>query len=405
MSALEGKRALLGVSAGIAAYKAAELTRLLKKRGVDVRVIMTANAAHFVAPLTFQALSGHPVGLDPWDPASEWGMAHIDMARAADFFLVAPATADVIARLAAGMANDLLTTTALATPAPLWVAPSMNPNMLAHPATQANLDTLRARGVRVLEAGVGETACGDVGPGRLPEPAEIVEALEAHFARARDMEGLRVLVTAGPTREHLDPVRFLSNPSSGRMGFAVAEAAAGRGAGIILIAGPTELPAPAGVERVDVTSADEMAAAALDRFPEVDLVVATAAVSDYAPVEAAPQKLKKDAAEIVLRLQKTPDALAEMGRRREGQTLVGVAAETEEGVVNAERKLREKCLDLIVLNDVTQPGAGFAGTTNRAILIDARGRREDLPLMSKRELADLILDRAVALRGAAARSR
>jgi phosphopantothenoylcysteine decarboxylase/phosphopantothenate--cysteine ligase len=394
---LPRKRVLLGVSGGIAAYKAADLTRRLVQGGLDVRVILTPNAARFVAPLTFQALSGHPVAIDPWEN-SEWGMGHIDRAREADLFLVAPATADALARLAAGMADDLLTTTALATQAPLWVAPSMNPNMYAHPATQANLKTLRERGVRVLDPGVGEMACGDVGAGRLPEPERIAEEVFRFFSRNRDMDGMRVLVTAGPTREYVDPVRFLSNPSTGRMGFAVAEAAAARGARVVLIAGPTELPAPPQVERANVESAEEMAEAALSRFSDADLAIATAAVSDYAPAEIAPHKLKKDSDALILRLKRTPDVLAEMGKRkRNGQVLVGFAVETEDLEANAVRKLRNKNLDFIVLNDITQPGAGFAVETNRAVILDREGAREEIPLMSKRALADLILDRAASL--------
>jgi phosphopantothenoylcysteine decarboxylase/phosphopantothenate--cysteine ligase len=387
---------LLGVGGGIAAYKAAELVRALVKRGYEVRVVMTPNAARFVAPLTFQALSGHPVGVDPWDPSSEWGMAHIDRAREADLLLVAPATADLLARLAAGMADDLLTTAALATDAPVWVAPSMNPKMLAHPATQANLRTLQERGVRVLGSGVGEMACGDVGPGRLPEPDQIADAVVRFFSRTRDMEEMKVLVTAGPTREYLDPVRYLSNPSTGKMGFALAEAAAERGARVTLVTGPTGLPTPAGVERVDVVSAGEMADAALSRFVGADLIIASAAVSDYTPAERADQKIKKGGEEMTLRLKKTPDALAEMGKRRgDDQILVGFAAETEEAEANALKKLREKRLHLIVLNDVTQPGAGFAHDTNRAVLLDTNGRREDTSFISHRALADLILDSAL----------
>ncbi|MBW3624910.1 MAG: bifunctional phosphopantothenoylcysteine decarboxylase/phosphopantothenate--cysteine ligase CoaBC [Armatimonadetes bacterium] len=388
---------LLGVSGGIAAYKAAELVRLLIRRGYEVHVVMTANATRFVAPLTFQALSGHPVGVDPWDPHSEWGMAHIDRAREADLFLIAPATADLLARLAAGVADDLLTTAALATDAPVWVSPSMNPKMLAHPATRANLHTLRERGLRVLESGVGEMACGDVGPGRLPEPEQIADAVDRHFSQGKDMAGLRVLVTAGPTREYLDPVRFLSNPSTGRMGFALAEAAAERGARVTLLTGVSALPTPPGVERVEIESAEDLGREMLARFPETDFVIASAAVSDYTPAERAPNKIKKKSDELVLRLKKVPDALAELGKRKkEGQVLVGFAAETEDTEANALKKLREKNLDLIVLNDILQPGAGFAVETNRVTLLDAKGGREELPLMPKRALADLILDRASA---------
>jgi phosphopantothenoylcysteine decarboxylase/phosphopantothenate--cysteine ligase len=389
---------LLGISGGIAAYKAAEIVRGLKKAGLDVRVVMTENAARFVAPLTFQALSGHAVGINLWDD-SEWGMGHIDRAREADLFLIAPATADVLARLAAGMADDLLTTAVLATDAPLWVAPSMNPAMFAHPATQANLRTLQDRGARILEPGVGEMACGDVGPGRLPEPSDIIAAVLNHFSKTKDMEGLRVLVTAGPTREFVDPVRFISNPSTGKMGFALAEAAAERGASVVLVSGPSDLPNPPGVERVNVVSVFEMRDAALPRFPETDLVIAAAAVSDYTLVERAPQKLKKSSDEMILRLKKTPDFLVEMGQqKRKDQLLVGFAAETEDHEANALKKLRAKNLDMIVLNDLTQPGAGFAGDTNRVLILDVYGGRVEFPLMSKREVANHILNQVQHLR-------
>ncbi len=395
MNSPASKSILLGVCGGIAAYKAAELTRALIRRGFETRVVMTANATRFVTPLTFQALSGHPVGTDPWDEQAEGAMAHIEVARTADLFLIAPATAHTLARLAAGMADDLLTAAALATRAPVWVAPAMNPQMLAHPATQANLRTLESRGVRVLQSGEGEMACGDVGRGRLPEPDDLANAVAAHFARRKDLIGTRVLVTAGPTREHFDPVRYLSNPSTGRMGFALAAMAAERGATVCLIAGPSELPTPHGVERIDVVSADEMAQAALARYPDADLVIAAAAVSDYAPLERSEHKMKKGDDDLTLRLRRTPDILAEMGaRRREGQVLVGFAAETDDAEVHAQEKLQRKKLDLIVLNRLNEPGAGFAGETNAATLFDRRGTRVDMPLTSKRAMSDLILDHA-----------
>ena len=389
-----GSRVLLGVGAGIAAYKSVDLVRRLKERGADVRVVMTEAAAAFVAPLTFQAVSGHPVRTTLLDPGAEAGMGHIELARWADCLLIAPATADVMARLAAGLANDLLTTVALACEAPPVIAPAMNQAMWRHPATQANLETLHARGVRVLGPGVGEQACGDQGPGRMLEPLEIAEAL---FPLApRPLAGVRVLLTAGPTREPLDPVRFLGNRSSGRMGFALAEALEALGARVTLVAGPTSLPAPSVAERVDVETALDMHGAVMARATDCDLFVATAAVADYRPIDPAENKIKKDADELTLRLVRNPDILAEVAALPRPPFTVGFAAETDRVEEYARDKLTRKGLDMIAANHVGGAQGGFERAENALTVIWRDGRRE-LPMMDKtrlaRELAQLIAER------------
>lgn len=387
-------RLLLGVSAGIAAYKSVDLVRRLKERGAEVRVVMTEAAAAFVAPLTFQAVSGHPVRTTLLDPGAEAGMGHIELARWADCLLIAPATADVMARLAAGLANDLLTTVALACEKPLFIAPAMNQAMWRHPATQQNLETLRARGVRVLGPGVGEQACGDQGPGRMLEPLEIAEAL---FPPApRSLTGVRVLLTAGPTREPLDPVRFLGNRSSGRMGFALAEALEALGARVTLIAGPTALPAPRVAERIDVEAALEMHGAVMARAADCDLFVATAAVADYRPVEPAESKIKKNADALTLRLVRNPDILAEVAALPQPPFTVGFAAETDRVEEYARDKLTRKKLDMIAANQVGGAQGGFERAENALTVIWRDGQRE-LPMMDKtrlaHELARLIAER------------
>lgn len=389
-----GSRVLLGVGAGIAAYKSVDLVRRLKERGADVRVVMTEAAAAFVAPLTFQSVSGHPVRTTLLDPGAEAGMGHIELARWADCLLIAPATADVMARLAAGLANDLLTTVALACEAPPVIAPAMNQAMWRHPATQANLETLRARGVRVLGPGVGEQACGDLGPGRMLEPLEIAEAL---FPLApRPLAGVRVLLTAGPTREPLDPVRFLGNRSSGRMGFALAEALEALGARVTLVAGPTSLPAPSVAERVDVETALDMHGAVMARATDCDLFVATAAVADYRPIDPAENKIKKDADELTLRLVRNPDILAEVAALPQPPFTVGFAAETDRVEEYARDKLNRKGLNMIAANHVGGAQGGFERAENALTVIWRDGRRE-LPMMDKtrlaRELAQLIAER------------
>jgi phosphopantothenoylcysteine decarboxylase/phosphopantothenate--cysteine ligase len=416
-----GRRVLLGVGGGIAAYKAAEVARLLVKAGAKVRCAMTPAAARFVGPITFQALTGQPVACDLWDAAQELTAGHVALADFCEVAIVAPATADLLARLRAGMADDVLAAALLAIPPRRWLlAPAMNEKMWASPAVAENLAVLRGRGARVVGPGVGEMAeRSHSGPGRLSEPAEIVQAafealraLDAEGAaasvipaRARDLDGLPVLITAGPTREALDPVRYLSNPSTGRMGFALAEAVRDRGARVLLIAGPTELAPPAGVEVVRITSALELEAAVSARAHQMRAVVMAAAVSDQRPAERSPQKVKKQEGEELLRLVRTPDVLAGLGARFGGQPLaarpllVGFAAETERVEEHAREKLARKRCDLIVANDVSAEGAGFAASGNAVVIFGSDGSRSE-HAGSKREVADAIWDAALArLRG------
>jgi phosphopantothenoylcysteine decarboxylase/phosphopantothenate--cysteine ligase len=392
---------VLGVTGCIAAYKACEVLRELQRRGADVRVVMTAHAREFVGALTFEALSGHPVLTDPFarDGAAE--MPHIHWAQKSDLLLVAPATANILGKLAHGIADDALSTLYLAATVPVVVAPAMNVEMWRHPAVTANLAALRARGVRVVEPGVGYLACGSIGEGRLAEVEEIVAAALAALEQRRDLAGRSVLVTAGPTREAMDPVRFISNPSSGHMGVSLAEAARDRGARTVLISGPTALEDPEGIEVVRVVSAEEMASAVTRRAAGVDVVVMAAAVCDQRPARRLDSKVKKDALPGSLELVATPDILKSLGQAKGQRLLVGFAAETEEVVANARRKLAEKHLDLIVANQVGD-GLGFASETNAATLIDAQGGALEVPRVSKRELAEKIWDRVVELLGKAA---
>jgi phosphopantothenoylcysteine decarboxylase/phosphopantothenate--cysteine ligase len=413
---LEGRRAVLGVGGGIAAYKAAEIVRLLAKPpeeggegAAEVRVVMTEAATRFVTPLTFQTLSGHPVGTTLWDLTAESEIGHVALAQRADLVVVAPATADLIGRYAGGLADDLLTTVLLATTAPVAVAPAMNPAMWRHPAVEANVAVLRQRGVAVIDPVEGPLASRAevaAGPGRMAEPAAVVEALGDLLA-PKDLAGLPVLVTAGPTREALDPVRFLTNRSSGRMGCAIARAARRRGARVTLVAGPLEVPEPGGVEVVRVETAAEMAEAVLGRAADAAVVVMAAAVADYRPVRPEAQKVKKQAGQEgwQVELVRNLDILAELGRRRrEGQgagrrgpVLVGFAAETADLVHHAREKLVAKGADLIVANDVTAPGSGFGAETNQVVLVSGAGGGagglDVRPLLPKSEVADAILDR------------
>jgi phosphopantothenoylcysteine decarboxylase / phosphopantothenate---cysteine ligase len=387
-------RVLLGVGAGIAVYKSVDLVRRLRERGADVRVIMTAAATAFVAPLTFQAVSGHPVRTTLLDPGAEAGMDHIELARWADCLLIAPATADLMARLAAGLANDLLTTVVLACEAPLFIAPAMNQAMWRHPATQANLETLRARGVGVLGPGVGEQACGDLGPGRMLEPLEIAEALFPQVPRP--LAGVRVLLTAGPTREPLDPVRYLGNRSSGRMGYALATALSDLGARVTLVSGPTALPSPSVAASIRVETALDMHGAVMARAADCDVFVATAAVADYRPAAPAESKIKKNADELTLRLVRNPDILAEVAALASPPFTVGFAAETDQVEEYARDKLNRKGLNMIAANQVGGERGGFERAENALTVIWRNGRRE-LPMMDKtrlaRELAQLIAER------------
>ena len=394
---LKDKHIALGVTGGIAAYKACDLVSRLVKQGAQVRVVLTEHACRFVPPLTFETLSGNPAYTDTFAPRAE--MEHISLAKWADAFVVAPATANCLAKLANGIADDLLSTAALAMTAPLLIAPAMNANMWRHPATRANLQTLIARGARTVGPGTGRLACGDDDVGRMAEPAEIVEALDALMNPRRDFEGRRVLVTAGPTVERIDPVRYITNRSSGKMGYALAEAARDRGAEVVLVSGPVALAAPAGVQRVSVESSADLCQAVLARGEWADIVIQAAAPADFRPVAVAESKIKKTGAGMKLELENTTDIAAELGRRkRPGQVLVGFAAETDDVLANAREKLARKNCDMIVANDVSRSDAGFGVDTNAVTLITADGARE-LPLMRKREAADGILDGVAALMG------
>ncbi len=393
---------LLGVTGCIAAYKACEILRGLQRRGASVRVAMTEHATRFVGPLTLETLAGHPVYLDPFAPGAGAAMPHVRWTMEADLLLVAPATANCLAKMAHGIADDGLSTLFLATRAPVVVAPAMNVEMWHNPAVVANVALLRSRGVTVVEPASGYLACGTEGEGRLAEPDEIVDVALARLRGRADLTGLTVLITAGPTREALDPVRFLSNRSSGRMGVRLAEAARDRGARVVLVAGPLAIAAPWGVEQVSVVSAEEMAEVVTRRAKEADVVVMAAAVCDQRPVSRAAAKLMKDALPNPLALETTPDIAAHLGATRTpGQyLLVGFAAETDDLLENARRKLVAKQLDLIVANDVRGAATGMEVEDNAAQLIDAAGRVEEVPRMSKRELAERIWDRIVALRTA-----
>jgi phosphopantothenoylcysteine decarboxylase/phosphopantothenate--cysteine ligase len=391
---LTGKVVVLGVTGGIAAYKSAELVRLLVREGASVHVVMTRSAREFVAPLTFQTLSMNPVHCDLFNLIEEQEIGHISLADRADLFVIAPATANVVGKLACGIADDLLTTTVMATRAPVLLAPAMNVNMYRNPIYQENAEKLLRHGYLFVEPARGMLACGWEGEGRLQDPAVICEEVISALAR-KDLRGEKVLVTAGPTREELDPIRYISNHSSGRMGYAIARAARRRGAEIVLVAGPVCLEPPCGVETVHVTSAGEMREAALGAFADATIVVKAAAVADYRPEGRAAAKIKKREASLNLKLVKNPDILAEMGLAKGDRYLVGFAAETVALEENAAKKLAAKNLDMVVANDVSQEGAGFGAETNIVKILCSDGSVEDLPLMAKERLADAILDRVV----------
>ncbi|RLB14895.1 MAG: bifunctional phosphopantothenoylcysteine decarboxylase/phosphopantothenate--cysteine ligase CoaBC [Deltaproteobacteria bacterium] len=395
---MKGKRIVIGVSGGIAAYKAAELVRLLVREEALVQVAMTANAARFVSPLTFGALSGNRVVSHMFDEAAG-AMDHISWGQDSDLIIIAPATANVIAKIAHGIADDFLTTMTLAATARILVCPAMNTRMYENQATQENLAVLQRRGIFVMEPGAGQLACREEGPGRLPEPAEIVD--EARWIVSKqDLAGLQVLVTAGATHEPMDPVRYISNRSTGKMGYAVATMARTRGASVKLVTGPTSLPVPRGVEAERVTTAVEMREAVVKHFAASDIVVMAAAVSDYRPHATKDQKIKKGPEIQTLELVKNPDILAELGtlKGKRNCVLVGFAAETEDLLANAEKKLRDKNLDMIVANDVSREDAGFAVDTNEVKILFRDGKVESPPLMKKEEVADLVLDQAKTLR-------
>jgi len=389
----------LGVSGGIACYKSAEIVRRLQDRGVDVTVLMTKGATQFVTPLTFRALSGNKVYVDIFEGQRsgsdfEGAFDHILVAQSTDLFLVAPATADCIAKLANGVADDFLTTFHLAVTAPIVIAPAMNTRMWQHPSVQANLKTLVGRGVHIIDPEVGQMACKTYGPGRLAPVEQIVDGVMTILNRAHDLEGRKVLVTAGPTVEDIDPIRFITNRSSGKMGYAIAHAARNRGAEVVLVSGPADLEFP---NTIRVRTTEEMRRAVLDNSSVADVVIKAAAPLDYKPKSVASQKIKKKSADLVLDLEPTADILKELGSRKNGTVLVGFAAETEDHVKHGLEKLKSKNLDLIVVNPVSGPDSAFDSDMNHATIIDKSGKTEEIPLVSKSVMADKILDRVVQL--------
>ena len=390
---------VLGVTGGIAAYKAGELLRLLQKRGMDVYVVMTKHACQFVAPLTFETLSGHPVAVDTFERPATWEVEHIALAKRADLFLIAPATANIIGKMACGIADDMLSTTVMATKAPVMIAPAMNTGMWENPATQQNIATLVSRGVHVVTPATGHLACGDSGAGKLEDVSVIAERAIAILEKKKDMLGLRVMVTAGPTREALDPVRYISNRSSGKMGYAIARAAMERGAEVTLLTGPVAIQPPQGVRVIPFMTTQDLLERALENVSGQDIIIQSAAPADYRAKEIAPQKIKKQGGtDMIIELAENPDVAATLGKnKRADQTFVGFAAETNDVLAHAKGKLEKKNLDMIVANDVTAPGAGFDVNTNIVTLIT----KEDmlsLPLMSKDDVADQILSGVLKLR-------
>ena len=391
MQRLTNRQILLGITGGIAAYKCAELTRLLKGAGADVQIVMTPAATEFITPLTMQALSGNPVHLHLLDPEAEAGMGHIELAKWADMVLIAPASADFMARMDSGQGNDLLTTLCLATEAPIVLAPAMNQAMWRNQQTQKNAASLQSKGIRLLGPGVGEQACGDNGPGRMLEPLDIAEQTAALFDR-KLLSGKQVFITAGPTREALDPVRYISNHSSGKMGYALAEAAVDAGAQVTLISGPVNLPAPLRCKRVLVQSAEDMLAASLQNIDQCDIFIASAAVADYRPVSVAEHKMKKGNEEIMeLHLVKNPDIVASVAAQPDKPYTVGFAAETRDVINYAQGKLERKNLDLIIANDVSRSDIGFNSDDN-AVTVVSHNEVKQLPLCSKRQLAGKLID-------------
>ncbi len=384
---LTKRKILVGVSGGIAAYKAAEVISRLRKLHAQVHVVMTKSATEFITPLTLQSLSSNPVYVDLFDAPKRWNIEHIALAEHVDAVIIAPATANVLAKMAIGLADDFLSTVLLATRAPIFVAPAMNHAMYHHPATQTNLALLKDRGIHVIGPDTGFQACGTDGEGRMSEPVKIIESLAGFFAGSDCLKGKKALVTAGGTQEPLDPVRYLGNRSSGRMGYAIAQALQEAGAETILVSAPTDLPTPHGVKRISVQTAQEMYHVVLELFLEMDVVIKAAAVADYRPAYEAEQKIKKTGAGYTLELVPNPDILAELGRKKTSQVLIGFAAETENLLANAQDKLQKKNVNLLVANDITKPGAGFGSATNIVSFLFPDGRKIDLPQMSKLEVA------------------
>jgi phosphopantothenoylcysteine decarboxylase/phosphopantothenate--cysteine ligase len=399
---LKGKKIVLGVTGGIAAYKAAELVRELVRAGAKVHVVMTQSAQAFVTPLTFQTLSGNPAITGLFNLIEESEIGHISLADRAEVLVIAPATANIIGKIAAGIADDMLTTIVMATKAPVLLAPAMNVHMWENAICQENIQKLRSRGYHFIDPESGELACGYEGTGRLAEVSAIVEEIRTILS-PKDLAQETVLITAGPTEEPIDPVRFITNRSSGKMGFALARIARRRGAEVILISGPTALPAPPNIKFISVHSAAQMREAVLANLENASILLMAAAVSDYRPRQMSPGKIKKSEMDMMLMLERNPDILSEAGKRKDHRILVGFAAETENLLQNAQSKLIEKNLDLIVANDVTLPGAGFKVDTNIVKFLDRSGKVEELPLMTKEELAERILDRVPQLKKSAGR--
>ncbi|MBW7474166.1 bifunctional phosphopantothenoylcysteine decarboxylase/phosphopantothenate--cysteine ligase CoaBC [Paenibacillus oenotherae] len=388
---MHGKTIVLGISGGIAAYKAAALCSKLVQAGANVKVIMTESAAKFITPLTLQTLSRNPVYIDTFDEFDPSVVSHINLADSADLFVIAPATANLLAKMATGLADDMLSTTLLATTAPIIVAPAMNVHMYAHPAVERNMELLAERGIRFVEPGTGQLACGYVGKGRLAEPEEIALAVGKWFSQSESLKGKKVLITTGGTIERLDPVRYLTNDSSGKMGFAIAEAALNRGAEVTVIAARIQGNPPAGMNVIRVESAEQMLQEVLARFDNMDIVIKAAAVADYRPAARAGSKMKKTDERLVIELERTTDILQTLGERKTAQFLVGFAAETEQVEHYAMNKLKRKNCDLVVANDVSQEGAGFNGNTNIVQIFGEEGRIDAWPMLLKSEVADRLL--------------
>jgi phosphopantothenoylcysteine decarboxylase/phosphopantothenate--cysteine ligase len=394
---MSGMRILLGVTGGIAAYKAVDVLRRLREQDAEVRVVMTRNASRFVTPLTFSALSGLPVLTDEFTER-EWGsMGHIAVTDGLDLALVVPATANIIGKMAAGIADDVLTTALMAAECPVLVAPAMNYRMYRNAVLQRNIASLKAVGVRFVDPETGALACGTSGQGRLASPEGILQAVEAALT-PKSLAGVKVLVTAGPTREPIDAVRFISNPSTGKMGYALADAARNRGAEVILVSGPTQLPPPQGIEFIAVTTAAEMDRAVKDHTERCQIIIMAAAVSDFRSSEISDRKIKKNIAPLQVTLEPTKDILQGLGEKKEGRILIGFAAETDAIIANSREKLARKNLDLIIANDISTPGAGFAVDTNKAIMIDRFGTIDELPSMKKAQMAALIIDKVIELK-------
>lgn len=394
---IRDKNIVLGITGGIAAYKACELTRLMVKSGANVNVIMTKGAAEFVTPLTLQTLSRNPVHTDLFSLTQEAEVGHISLADKADLFVIAPATANVIGKIANGIADDLLTTSIMATKVPVLLAPAMNCNMYENPIVQENMNKLKGYGYHFIDSETGELACGYEGKGRMAEPADILERIQTILS-PKDLKGERIVVTAGPTYEAIDPVRFIGNRSSGKMGYALARMALRRGAEVTLISGPSSLLPPKGTRFISVESAEEMRKAVTVNLKDATIVIMAAAVADYRPKKAASEKMKKGAASISLDLEKTEDIISEIGRKKGKRLIIGFAAETDNLWANAKKKLKEKNLDLIIANNVKEPGAGFGVDTNIVTIIDKNGVVEALPKMSKDEVAWKVLDRVASLK-------